>query len=233
MRSDAGTTPDAPTDGDSAPRIPKVHARGATKKDPSPRGVKPAELIQKAAEIGADMEMGYFTGEDGEQQPPHPFSGKAICLAMGYSEARSTDHFPRWWPGTDKMRRMVSLIVLVRRAQMDASPGSVPWLDAALAASVEELLRRLYVSPEAINSRELVDLATKLARMNAERQSGGQKNGTTGSIGTLPPGSRVFQRITETIAELPPDEQVRQRRALEQAITRLRDQTALPAEAAS
>lgn len=177
-------------------------------------------------EIAADMEMGYYVDPEGHQHDAQPFLIDLALRHMGYG-VQDRHQRPDWWPGTDALRRLVSLKVLLRQAQSQPGSGH-PWLDPLLAASVEELLGRLYRDPAAIGMRELVELTTKLARLQSEQR----RSGVLAAPAALVAQQGVaIQRVTETIMALPPEEQDRQRRALSAITARL--QAGLPEEAAS
>lgn len=177
-------------------------------------------------DIAADMEMGYYTDPEGHQWDARPFVIKQVLLSMGYGLNRTEDkrEYPIWWPGQDAMRRMVSLKVMLRQAQSRAGSGGHPWIEPLLAASVEEVLNRLYTNPTDVGFRELVDLTTKLARLQSEQR----KSGFLSAPGQLAPGETVaIQRVTETIMRLPPEEQERARKAIDVVNARMRE--AMPA----
>ena len=162
------------------------------------------------AEVAADMEMGYYVDQGGHQWDARPFLVNQCLRHLGFTESDvEASHRPMWWPGQEAMRRVVALKVMLRQAQSRAGAGAHPWLDPLLAASVEELLRRLYIDPLGVNIRELVELTTKLARLQNEQRARGE-------LGA--PGQHAdavaYQRVTETILQLPPEEQERARRAL-------------------
>lgn len=184
-------------------------------------GKTDAELRMKAVEMAADMEMGYYQTESGEQWEPRAFVIRELLRRTGYEGGHVGSGWrPVWWPGTDELRRMVSLKMLLRQAQRTPREGDLPWMDAALAASAEEILRRLYTDPTHMGLRELVDLTTKLARMKAERPA--PKDTIASSKGSV-----VFEEIRRTILELPEGEQQRAAIDMERAIERAR--AAIPA----
>ena len=175
-------------------------------------------------EIAADMEMGYYQDAEDHQWDARPFVIAQVLRTMGYADSTVDErHYPAWWPGQDAMRRMVSLKVMLRQAQSRVGPGGHPWLEPLLAASVEEVLRRLYANPEDVGFRELVDLTTKLARLQNEQR----RSGSMLAPGQLAPGESVaYQRVTETILQLPPEEQERARKAMAAVTARMTE--ALP-----
>lgn len=193
------------------------------KKDHAASGKSDAELRMNAVEIAADMESGYYTDSKGTQWEPRPFVIQEVLKASGYEGAHIVAGWrPTWWPGTDVLRRMVSLKLLLRQSQRTATDGQTPWLDAALATSAEEILRRLYLQPKEIAMRELVDLTTKLARMRIERP--------TSEKTKLPPGTVMFEEIRRTIMELPESERARASRDFDRAIEAAKSQVpAIPA----
>ena len=175
-------------------------------------------------EIAADMEMGYYVDSEGHQWDARAFLIGQIMRHMGYAENNlSRAIYPAWWPGQDAMRRMVALKVMLRGAQARAGSGGHPWLDPLLAAAVEEVLFRLYSDPAAVGLRELVELTTKLARLQDEQRRGGA---FAAPAAALAREGVAIQRVTETILQLPPEEQERARRALDAVSARMRD--ALP-----
>jgi hypothetical protein len=198
--------------------------RRGRRKDHAANGKSDAELRMRVVEMAADMEMGYYQTEDGRQQEPHAFIIKELLRRTGYEGGHIDQGWrPSWWPGTDELRRMVSLKMLLRQAQRTPREGDLPWMDAALAASAEEILRRLYIDPAGMGLRELVDLTTKLARMKAERPA-------PSDDGKPKRGTMVFEEIRRTILELPESERGRAAIDMERAIERAR--AAVPAIAA-
>ncbi len=172
-----------------------------------------AEARERFAEAAADMEMGYYSDADGHQWDARPFVSSEVMRHLGFSDQHAAaGHMPPWWPGNDAMRRIVSLRVMLRQAQARAGAGGHPWLEPLLAASVEELLHRLYVDPQNIGLRELVELTTKLARLqNDQRRSGALSAPGAAALGD----GVAYQKVTETIMALPPEEQERARRTME------------------
>jgi hypothetical protein len=212
---------------DAATLLPKARRRRDGRSPHAADGKTDPQLRAAVVEMAADMEMGYYIASDGTQWPPKPFIIGELLERAGYSRSNAdrSGVRPAWWPGSDALRRLVSFKVLIRQAQRTPSTDTeAPWIDAALASASEELLRRLIVDPAGMASRELVDLTTKLVRMREERR----KDVPAVPKGT-PAGSRVFQRITETILELPEEEQGRARADMERAIESAR--AALPAQA--
>ena len=178
--------------------------------------------------IAADMEMGYYLDPQGLQWDARPFVISQCLRSMGYADSTVDEHHnPIWWPGQDTMRRMVALKVMLRQAQARPGTGDHPWLAPLLAATVDEVLRRLYVEPKQVAMRELVDLTTKLARLQSEQR-------TRGELAAPGQGGEpvAYQRVTETILQLPPEEQERARAALERAAESIRRAIPAPAESA-
>lgn len=189
-------------------------------------GKSDAALRAEAVEWAADMEMGYYVDQSGKQWEPRAFVIAEVLRRCGYQGVHITEggQRPVWWPGTSEMRRMVAMKVLLRQVQRTAVETDVPWLDAALATSAEELLRRLYIEPTKVASRELVDLITKLSRMKLDRRK--QDDDTR----KLPKGSVVFEEIRRTILELPESEQSRAFADYQKTIERAQ-RLAIPAQA--
>lgn len=182
-------------------------------------------------DIAADMEMGYYVDRDGHQWDARPFLIGQLLRHMGYGEDNiERAIYPAWWPGQDTMRRMVSLKVMLRQTQQRAGTGGHPWIDPLLAATVEALLDRLYRDPDAVGIRELVDLTTKLARLQNDQR----RSGLLAAPGAIAHGEGVaIQRVTETILQLPPEEQDRARKALEAVTARMSERLGDPVEVAS
>ena len=200
----------------------------------APKGRLPRDRQKDMREqfcgLAADMEMGYYTDAEGHQWDARPFVIREIMPRLGYSvDTVLKGQHPSWWPGTDAMRRMVSLKVMLRQAEGRAGTGAHPWLDPLLAASVNEVLHRLYATPEEVGMRELIELTTKLVRIqNEQRRTGGML--APGQV-AVSDGIQIHQTVTETILSLPKEEQQRARHALEVITGRMRE--ALPAEVAS
>lgn len=167
-----------------------------------------AECRLWAVEIATDMEMGYYVDPEGHQWDARPFVIAQMLRHMGYASLESKDR-PVWWPGTETIRRMVSLKKMLREAQSKSGSSGLPWLDASIAATAEEVLDRLYGAPKEIGMRELVEMLTKLARLREQHRGSGTVPLTPGSVAPLPGQSIAMQRITETIYELEPGERER------------------------
>lgn len=188
-----------------------------------PRAVKnmtTPEKIRWAADIGADMEMGYYITLHGDQWPARPFVMREIMKKMGYSE--KVDHLantvswnsnPTWWPGMDVMRRMVTLTCLLREAQRAQANDPDSVVNAAFAAAMEEVLRRLFTDPKGVPNRELFDFTTKLARLRKDARKDDEDDG--------PQRLSISDKINETIRALPAEEQSKARAALTMTLEKI------------
>jgi hypothetical protein len=180
----------------------------------------------EASEIGADMEMGYYIDDAGEQWPPKPFVFKEILRKMRYGKWATTHRAsnPAWWPGMESFRRMVAWKVYVRKMQTTIDQGAEdPATGPLRMMAIEDMGRRLAEDPRMISDRDLTDLITKISRDSRRRAP---------ALGDAPAGTVRLRRITEEI-ELLPEGAARERALKDLEAARERVMAQLPARPAA
>jgi len=198
-------TPEAPpVPAPKAEKVPSKSEQRAAKRADEKRSLS-AVRREEASEIAADMEMGYYVGEDGAQWPAKPFTRAEVLRKMGYGVwFVRNGRLPAWWPGIPEFRRHVSWKVAVRRMQshLDLTRHNA-WAGPLIGLGVEEMGRRLALTPELVSDRDLTDLITKLTRIFADGAPAGGGSAPVPGGEAKPGVTARFTRITETIELLP------------------------------
>jgi hypothetical protein len=150
---------------------------------------------EEAADIAADMEMGYYVPASGEQWPVRPFVVAEVLRRMGYGKWTIANNVhPRWWPGREVFRRVVAWKVAVRRMQSQVDfANKNAWAGPIVGLAVEEMGRRLAANPEKVSDRDITDLITKMTRLFVE----GRPGSAPPAGAALAAGAARFTRTTE------------------------------------
>lgn len=191
----------SPADQDRLPKEQRKAARAAKRKDDA-RSLD-AVRRDEASEYAADMEMGLYQTVHHEQWEPRPFVIAEVMRRMGYGEwTIRNGRRPRWWPGTDPFRKLVSWKVAVRRMQSQLDLGNRnAWAGPLVAMAVEEMGHRLAHDPDKITDATLADLIVRLTKIFKDSAPSG---GPTPAA-PAPAGSGVRFRLTRETIELLPE----------------------------
>lgn len=226
----------AKPDGKDGPRSERWMKRKAARE--AENKIADSGKRDQASDLGADMMMGLFVTETGEQLPEGRLIYAQIFRRMGYGDTFiGNGRRPRWWPGPDIFRRLVAWKVVVRKMQQTFDVTKQhPLMGPVMALAVEEMGKRLAQAPQNVSDRDLTDLITKMARLfNDPRE-----NARTPAAPSAPlrPGEVRMSATVETIMQLPEGAAREKaladyRRALEMAKEAIDTQARAPREQAS
>lgn len=166
------------------------------------------EILEYAAEMGADMRMGYYQDASGKvwEARSEPMVAE-IMRRLEYNRSY-VEHIrkPRWWPARGRRAFLDYVDFKVWQRQMLAKPSFEavkPFLEAVMGMSVMEMAMRLRVKPESFSNRDLNDNIAKVGRVLA--LGGAQAPILPSGQPISPEGASVYDQMLATFTKSLPE----------------------------
>ena len=166
-----------------------------------------SEIMEAAAEFGADMRMGLYVDLKGRRWKPRTPIVAEIMRRLGYGVAYTEySRRPAWWPerGSQSFVDYVELKVQLRRESGIMRFEQIrPFMESLVGLAVVEMTRRLRMNPDAVTMRDLTDVLAKTTNILTHGEGGlpVQENGEPKSAS----GKDVYLTIINQAKESMPE----------------------------